>query len=111
MVHKVGVTNTSVEQRIAGARLQATYLASDIEPIASYKLFNINRSRLEHLLHRVLSPARLDLTIQDRFGNPVKPQAWYLVPLHVIDEIFEKVRDGLITEFTYDPKSATVIQR
>jgi hypothetical protein len=110
LVHKIGVTNTSVEQRIAGARLQATYLLADVEIVASYKLFNLNRSKLEHILHRVLSPARLDLTIQDRFGNPVKPQEWYLVPLHVIDEIVEKVRDGSITEFAYDPTRVELVQ-
>lgn len=74
--------------------------------VATYKLFNINRAKLEHVLHRVLSPARLDLTIKDRFGNPVKPEEWYLVPLHVIDEVVEKVKDGSITEFEYDPAEA-----
>lgn len=32
------------------------------EVVATYKLFNINRTKLEHVLHRVLTPARLDLT-------------------------------------------------
>lgn len=106
LVHKVGVTNMSVEQRIAGARLQSTYLLADVEIIAEYKLFNINRTKLEHVLHRVLSPARLDLTIKDRFGNPVKPEEWYLVPLYVIDEVVEKVKDGTITGYEYDPAEA-----
>lgn len=78
--------------------------------MATYKLFNINRTRLENVLHRVLSPARLHLTIKDRFGNPVKPQEWYLVPLHVIDEIVAKVKDGSITGFEYDPKTASLVQ-
>ena len=106
LVHKIGVTNMSVEQRIAGARLQSTYLLADVEVVATYRLFNINRTKLEHVLHRVLSPARLDLTIKDRFGNPVKPEEWYLVPLHVIDEVVEKVKDGSITGFEYDPAEA-----
>ncbi|WP_105422221.1 GIY-YIG nuclease family protein [Neorhizobium sp. T25_27] len=106
LVHKIGVTNMSVEQRIAGARLQATYLLADVEIVSTYKLYNINRTRLEHLIHRVLSPARLDLTIPDRFGNLVKPEEWYLVPLHVIDEVVERVKDGSITEFQYDPAEA-----
>lgn len=106
LVHKIGVTNMSVEQRIAGARLQATYLLADVEIVSTYKLYNINRTRLEHLIHRVLSPARLDLTIPDRFGNLVKPEEWYLVPLHVIDEVVERVKDGSITEFRYDPAEA-----
>lgn len=106
LVHKIGVTNMSVEQRVAGARLQSTYLLADVEIVATYKLFNINRSKLEHVLHRVLSPARLDLTIKDRFGNPVKPEEWYLVPLHVINEVVERVKDGSITRFEYDPEAA-----
>lgn len=106
LVHKIGVTNMSVEQRIAGARLQATYLLADVEIVSTYKLYNINRTRLEHLIHRVLSPARLDLTIPDRFGNLVKPEEWYLVPLHVIDEVVERVKDGSITGFQYDPAEA-----
>jgi len=106
LVHKIGVTNLSVEQRIAGARLQSTYLLADVDVVATYQLFNINRSKLEHLLHRVLSPARLDLMIKDRFNNPVKPEEWYLVPLQIIDEVVEKVKDGTITGFEYDPAEA-----
>ncbi len=106
LVHKVGVTNMAVEQRIAGARLQSTYLLADVEIVAAYKLFNINRNRLEHVLHRVLSPGRLDITINDRFGNPVKPEEWYLIPLHIIDEVVEKVKDGTITDFEYNPADA-----
>ena len=110
LIHKIGVTGGTVESRIAHAAHDATYLLAEVEIVAAYKLFNINRSRLENVLHRVLSPARLDLTIQDRFGNPVKPKEWYLVPLHIIDEVVEKVKDGSITGFEYDPKTASLVR-
>lgn len=110
LIHKVGVTGGTVESRIAQAALDSTYLLADVDVVATYKLFNINRSRLENVLHRVLSPARLDLTIHDRFGNPVKPKEWYLVPLHVIDEVVAKVKDGTITGFEYDPTEAKLIK-
>ncbi len=106
LIHKIGVTGGTVETRIAHAAHDATYLLADVEVIATYKLFNINRVRLENVLHRVLASARLDLTIQDRFGNPVKPKEWYLVPLHVIDEVVERVRDQTITGYEYDPLEA-----
>lgn len=106
LIHKVGVTGGNVETRIANAALDSTYLLADVEVVATYKLFNINRSKLESVLHRVLSPARLDLTINDRFGNPVKPKEWYLVPLHVIDEVVMRVKDRTIAEFQYDPAEA-----
>ncbi|MCV0370498.1 GIY-YIG nuclease family protein [Filomicrobium sp.] len=110
LVHKIGVTNMSVEQRIAGARLQPTFLMADVDVVATYELFNINRSRLENLIHRIFEPTRLDIEIKDRFGNPVIPREWFLVPLFVIDEAVEMIRDGSITGFVYDPKTAALVR-
>jgi hypothetical protein len=108
LVHKIGVTGGKIETRIANAALDATYLLADVEIVASYKLFNINRTRLEKILHRVFSAAQLDLTIEDRFGNPVRPREWFLVPLSVIDEVVDKIRDGSIIHFEYDPTIASL---
>ena len=110
LIHKIGVTGGAVEARIAQAATDATYLLADVEIVATYKLFNINRTKLENLLHRVFAPARLDLTIQDRFGRPVQPREWYLVPLSVIDEVVGKVRDGSVTAFEYDPNRAALVE-
>lgn len=109
LVHKIGVTNLNVQQRIAGARLQPTFLMADVEIVATYELFNINRAKLEHLIHKVFDPARLDIEIMDRFGRPVIPKEWFLVPVFVIDEAVEKIRDGSITEYRYDPESARLV--
>jgi hypothetical protein len=64
------------------------------------------RSRLENIFHRLFGAAQLDLTIEDRFGHPVKPREWFLVPLHVIDEAVQRIRDGSITNVVYDPATA-----
>lgn len=106
LVHKIGVTNMNVEKRIAGARLQPTFLMADVEVVATYELFNISRVKLENLIHRVFNSARLDIEIKDRFGNPVIPREWFLVPVFVIDEAIEKIRAGTITGYIYDPKTA-----
>ncbi len=106
LIHKIGVTGDKVATRIAHAALDATYLLADVEVVATYKLFNVNRVRLENIIHRVFAPAQLDLTIQDRFGNPVKPREWFLVPISAIDEAVEKIKDGSITQFEYDPQTA-----
>ncbi|SFJ53231.1 GIY-YIG nuclease family protein [Aerobium aerolatum] len=108
LVHKIGVTNLAVEQRIAGARLQPTFLMADVETVATYQLFNISRTRLENLIHRVFEPAKLDIQIVDRFGRPVVPREWFLVPLFVVDEAVEKIKDGTITAYVYDPESASL---
>jgi T5orf172 domain len=108
LTHKIGVTGGKVETRIANAALDTTYLLADVEVVASYKLFNINRSKMENIFHRVFAASRLDLTIEDRFGNPVQPKEWFLVPIAVIDEVVEKIRDRSITEFEYDPLTASL---
>ncbi|HCF9841104.1 TPA: GIY-YIG nuclease family protein, partial [Pseudomonas aeruginosa] len=108
LIHKIGVTGGKVETRIAGANKDATYLLADVEVVATYKLHNINRTRMENLFHRLFSPAQIELTIPDRFGNPVKPREWFLVPLHVINEAVERIRDGSIAGVIYDPASASL---
>jgi hypothetical protein len=110
LIHKIGVTNMDVNQRIAGARLQPTFLMADVEVVATYELYNISRTKLEKLIHRVFDPACLDIEIKDRFGNPVVPREWFLVPLFVIDEVVEKIKDGTISSFRYDPKSASLVE-
>jgi T5orf172 domain len=111
LIHKIGVTGGSVAARVAHATQDPTYLLADVEIVAEYKLFNINRTRLENIFHRLFGAVRLDLSIMDRFGNPVQPQEWFLIPLHVIDEAVEKIRDGTITEFAYDPATASLKRR
>jgi len=109
LVHKIGVTNMSVEKRIAGAQLQPTFLMANVEIIATYELYNINRTKLENLIHRIFEPARLDIEIMDRFGRPVTPREWFLVPLFAINEAVEKIKDGTISKYTYDPQQAKLI--
>jgi len=109
LIHKIGVTGGKVETRIAGAEKDATYLLAGVEVVATYKLHNLNRTKLENIFHRVFGAAQLDLTIDDRFGHPVKPREWFLVPLHVIDEVVHRIRDGSISEAFYDPTQARLV--
>jgi hypothetical protein len=111
LIHKIGVTGGKVETRIANAEKDSTYLLADVEVVATYKLHNLNRTRLENIFHRLFGAAQLDLTIEDRFGNPVKPREWFLLPLQVIDEAVQFIRDGSITDVIYDPKSARLVKK
>jgi hypothetical protein len=61
-------------------------------------------------IHRIFDPARLDIEIKDRFGNPVVPREWFLVPMFVIDEVVERIKDGTITSYKYDPRSARLVR-
>lgn len=106
VIHKIGVTGSKIETRIANAKLDATFLMAEVEVIATYELFNINRSKLENLIHRFFTPARIEIEIKDRFGIPIKPREWFLVPLQAINEAIERIQDGTIAVYRYDPKEA-----
>jgi hypothetical protein len=109
ILHKIGVTGGDLTRRLANAKLDPTFLMADVEVVATYELYNINRARLEHLIHRIFGPARLDIEIRDRFGQPIVPREWFLVPLFVIDEAIAKIRDGTITSYAYDPTTASLV--
>jgi hypothetical protein len=111
IVHKIGVTNMTVKQRIAGARLQPTFLMADVDVVATYELFNVNRTKLEKLIHRVFEPGRMNIEIRDRFGRPVVLKEWFMVPLFVIDEAVERIRDRTIIDYVFDPQSASLVRR
>jgi hypothetical protein len=108
VLHKIGVTGGKIETRIATASLDPTFLMAEVEVIASYQLYNINRVKLENIIHRVFDPAQLDIEIKDRFGNPVRPREWFLVPLFVVNEAVDRIKDGTITQYVYSPTASIV---
>jgi hypothetical protein len=110
VLHKIGVTGGDVKSRIANAKKDPTYLLAEVEIVATFKLANINRKRLEALLHKFFGKARLDLELKDRFGSQVEPKEWFLVPLPVIEEAIEKLVQGVIENFRYDPETARIVE-
>lgn len=110
LIHKIGVTGGNVETRIAGADKDATYLLAGVEVVATYKLHNLNRTKLESIFHRLFGAVQIDLTIEDRFGNPVKPREWFLVPLQVIDSAVQRIKDGSIVKMVYDKRLARLVK-
>ena len=111
VIHKIGVTGGDIKSRIANAKKDPTYLLADVEIVGSFKLANINRKRLEALLHKFFASARLDLQFKDRFGMLVEPREWFLVPLPVIEETIQKLQEGAIENYRYDRNSARLVMR
>ncbi|MCT7957985.1 GIY-YIG nuclease family protein [Laspinema palackyanum] len=108
VIHKIGVTGGDVKKRVANAKTDPTYLLADVEIVATFKLENINRKKLEALLQKFFASARLDLELRDRFDTPVKPREWFIVPLAAIEEAINKIQDGTIEQFRYDRETASL---
>ena len=108
LLHKIGITTGDLQQRLAGARDDPTFLLADVELVASWNLANINPQRLEKIVHRVFASAQAEIEIKDRFGRPVHPREWFIVPLVVVKKAVELIRDGRITDYVYDPGIASL---
>jgi hypothetical protein len=106
IVHKIGVTGGDVQKRVANAKIDPTFLLAEVEIIATYRLANISRTKLERIIHNFFGAAKLDIEMNDRFGIPVKAQEWFLVPISVIDEMVEKIKEDTITDYYYDVLTA-----
>lgn len=109
VLHKIGVTSAPVETRISGAEKSSTYLLAGVDIVATYKVYGVNCQKLESLLHKVFAAAQLDLTIPDRFGHMVKPREWFVVPLPVINEAVDRIRDRSITAYRYSPEVGQLV--
>lgn len=101
-LHKIGFSRGPVENRIANAERQPTYLMAPVELVASYRTYNLRTSALEHLLHRVFSDVRLDVSQTGRDGRVYEVSEWFVVPLPVIDRAVELISSGDIVDYEYD---------
>ena len=106
----VGVTGGTVASRVANAQYEATYLLAGVDVVREYTLVNINRKKLESLLQRFFESARLDIEIEDRFGKKVRPREWFLVPLAVIDQVVDLIKNGEVIDYRYNRDSASLVK-
>lgn len=109
VIHKIGVTGGKVETRIADAENDATYLLGKVEVVTTYKLAGVDRTKVENLIHKIFASAQIDLEILDRFGKPVRPREWFLVPLQIIDEAIQSILNGTILNKVYDRETGKLV--
>lgn len=111
VIHKIGVTGGQAERRFANAAKEPTFLMAEVELVAKFELIDINRVALENLLHRFFAPGRLDITIQDRFGTPVHPREWFIVPLDVVHKAVELLQEKSLHRYEYRPELGKLMLR
>jgi hypothetical protein len=102
-LYKIGFSTGTVEQRIKNASSDPTYLLAPVKIVATYKAYNMNTQKFENFLHRVLSDARLDITLTDKDGKNYIPSEWFIVPLGIVDQIVQMISTGDIVNYIYDP--------
>lgn len=110
-LYKIGFTTNEVEQRIANAENEPTYLMAPVKIMATYKVINLNSQMFEDLVHQLLMPVQYQVTVYDDNGIAHQPQEWFVVPLPVVDVIIKKIMDGTIVGYTYNPQMECLEKR
>ena len=103
-LYKIGYSTNTVDERIANAEHEPTYLMAPVEIVASYKVVNLHSQKFEDLIHQVLKAAQFHITVVDDEGHIHEPKEWFVVPLSVVNTIIEKIIDGSIVGCTYNPE-------
>jgi hypothetical protein len=110
-LYKIGFTTNNVEQRVANAENEPTYLMAPVKIVATYKVVNMNSQMFEDLVHQLLMPVQFQVTVFDEQGKEHQPQEWFVVPLPVVDVIIKKIMDGTIVGYTYNPQQECLEKR
>jgi len=110
-LYKIGFTTNDVEQRIANAENEPTYLMAQVKIVATYKVINLNSQKFEDMVHQLLKPVQFQVSVFDEKGVEHQPQEWFVVPLPVIDVIIKKIMDGTIVGYTYNPQMECLEKR
>ena len=108
-LYKIGFSTTPVEQRVANASKEPTYLMAPVEVVADYRTYNLRPSALEHLLHRVFASSRLQISQIGHEGRKYNPSEWFIAPRHVINQAIDMIISGDIIEVVYDRTSQRLV--
>lgn len=101
-LYKIGFTRKSVEERIANAKHEPTYLYADVEIVAEWQVYNIKAIELETAIHRLFRNVQLALS-----AGIYVPKEWYVVPYHIIEEGITRLING--ERIKYDARLQTII--
>lgn len=101
-LYKIGFTTNSVEERIANAEHEPTYLMAPVQIMTTAQIVNMNSFVFESLLHQFFSAVQFQVKVYDDEGCEHVPSEWYVAPLEIIEKVIEKIADGTITQYSYN---------
>lgn len=104
-LHKIGFTTTSVEERIANAKKQVTYLMAPVEIVATAKTANLSAHGLEQLIHAVFGQARLEIEVRDLNGDVKQATEWFSAPWSAIEHALQLIANNQIEFYSYNPET------
>lgn len=110
-LYKIGFSTNRVENRVANAEHEPTYLMAPVEIVSTYMIVNMHSQKFEDLVHKVLHEVNFRFKVADDKGEMHEATEWYQVPLEIIDSIIQKIMNGTIVFFSYNKEQMCLEQR
>jgi len=110
-LYKIGYSSTSVDERIANAKNEPTYLMAEVKKVATYKTYNMNPQNFEQLLHRFFGNSCLDIIVRDNNGKEHRPREWFVAPLELIKQAIMLIDNREIVNYRYDGDREEIVLR
>lgn len=109
-LYKIGFSRGPVSDRVKDAATDPTFLMADVDIVATYRVYNVRASAIEHLLHRVFAEVRLDIRQAMADGATYDPSEWFVAPLAAIDDAISMIESGDIIDHVYSPAAQALVQ-
>lgn len=111
VLHKIGVTNDSVEKRIQNAKSDPTYLCAEVKVVLTLKIYNIAPMIVEQRLHQIFERTRCNFKVKDEEGKYVNPREWFLVTDVLIKEAVGRIIDNSIDHYIFVPEQMRFVRK
>jgi hypothetical protein len=110
-LYKIGYTDTTVEQRVANAEKDKTFLEAPIRIVSTAQCFNFDPHKLEVLIHGFLHKQRLNIKLTAKDGSLYHPREWFAVPLATAQAVIQYIIDGTISLYRMDNTTGRIVKK
>jgi hypothetical protein len=110
-LYKIGYCTTTINERVADAKNDPTYLMADVQLLLSVKCFNLSVPNLEDTIHKFFGSVNIEFKIQGNDGVVHYPREWFAVPLPIVEEAIQLIINNEIDNYYYDDKVMAIIQK
>ena len=110
-LYKIGYCTEPVEERIANAKQEPTYLMAPVEIVDTFRCFNINPKKMEDLLHNFFGNSCLNIDIFDNKGIRHTPREWFIVPYPIVYQAIYFILNGEIVNYKYNAEKKEIVNK
>ena len=110
-LYKIGFTVNSVEERVANAEHEPTYLMAPVQIMSTAQIVNMNSHMFETLVHQVFQAVNFQIKVYDDDGIAHEPSEWYIAPLEIIELVIQKIADRSIVNYAYNAEMQCLEKR